>query len=85
MQRCLLLVANQFFPLQTEVILDNNEPAEDYGDENYFAKQQSVSENWGSDIGEVIYGLQLLPTLDKRRFRAVHKLEQEGPNEGTVK
>ena len=80
----MLLVANQFFPVQTEMILDNDEPAEDYGDEDYFATHQNVSENWGSDIGEVIYGLQL-PTLDKRRFRTVHKLEQEGPNDGSVK
>ena len=74
----MLLVANQFFPVQTEMVLDNDEPAEDYGDEDYFATHQNVSENWGS-------GLQLLPTLDKRRFRTVHKLEQEGPNDGTVK
>ena len=53
------LVANQFFPVQTEMVLDNDEPAEDYGDEDYFATHQNVSENWGSDIGEVIYGLKL--------------------------
>ena len=36
----MLLVANQFFPLQTEVILDNGEPPEDYGDEDYSTERQ---------------------------------------------